>query len=90
MPIPLIAPALLCLMLWLGGCAAPEPMMVPVIMKPELPAHLTDPLGRPERPVAQNRDLLQLLADYEELRRRANADRSAVVEIIDTNEGSEL
>ncbi|WP_274380161.1 hypothetical protein [Vreelandella alkaliphila] len=26
----------------------------------------------------RNRDLLQLLADYESLRRRANADRAAV------------
>jgi hypothetical protein len=28
--------------------------------------------------VIHNRDLLQLLADYESLRRRANADRAAV------------
>ncbi|XKE45740.1 hypothetical protein LG302_00945 [Halomonas organivorans] len=32
----------------------------------------------PKREVRRNRDLLQLLADYESLRRRANADRAAL------------
>ena len=48
---------------------------------PEVPAHLVTPLSEPERRISRNRDLLQLLADYESLRRRANADRAAVHEL---------
>ncbi|WP_255762589.1 hypothetical protein [Halomonas alkalisoli] len=33
--------------------------------------------------MTRNRDLLQLLADYESLRRRANADRAAVAGILE-------
>lgn len=39
--------------------------------------------------MTHNRDLLQLLADYESLRRRANADRAAVVEILSNDVGVE-
>ena len=44
----------------------------------ELPAFLIDPRPAPVREVTSNRDLLQLLADYEALRIRFNADRRAV------------
>lgn len=53
-------------------------MTVPVMMVPDVPKHLLTPLAEPRRAVHRNRDLLQLLADYESLRRRANADRAAV------------
>ncbi len=49
---------------------------------PEVPAHLTSELPAPERILSSNRGLLLLLAEYEALRRRANADRVAVVEIV--------
>ena len=49
---------------------------------PEVPAHLVMPLAEPQRRVAHNRDLLQLLADYESLRRRANADRASVYQLL--------
>ncbi|WP_425411311.1 hypothetical protein [Kushneria aurantia] len=47
-----------------------------------MPAYLTTPLPAPTRTASSNRDLLDLLADYESLRRRANADRLAVERII--------
>ncbi|WP_442906224.1 hypothetical protein [Halomonas sp. GT] len=49
---------------------------------PEVPAHLVTPLSEPQRRVSHNRDLLQLLADYESLRRRANADRASVYQLL--------
>lgn len=49
---------------------------------PEVPAHLTDELPAPERKLTSQRGLLLLLSEYEALRRKANADRVAVVEII--------
>lgn len=56
-------------------------MTVPVIVTPDVPPHLVTPLSEPQRRVSHNRDLLQLLADYESLRRRANADRAAIHEL---------
>lgn len=41
--------------------------------------------GVPTRRVTNNRDLLDLLADYESLRRRANVGRAAVHKIFDGN-----
>ncbi|SHK68987.1 hypothetical protein SAMN05192556_104276, partial [Halomonas caseinilytica] len=56
----------------------------------EVPPHLVEPLPAPSRAeMTHNRDLLQLLADYESLRRRANADRAAVVEILSNDVGVE-
>jgi hypothetical protein len=49
---------------------------------PTVPAHLTSELPAPALILNSNRGLLLLLAEYEALRRRANADRVAVVEII--------
>ena len=54
---------------------------MPVIVTPDVPPLLVTPLSEPARRVSHNRDLLQLLADYESLRRRANADRAAVYEL---------
>lgn len=59
-------------------------MTVPVLVTPQVPDHLTAPLPAPAGLVVKNRDILALLADYEALRRRANADRAAVLEILDT------
>ncbi|WKD26600.1 hypothetical protein NDQ72_10990 [Halomonas sp. KG2] len=47
-----------------------------------MPPHLVTPLSEPQRRVSHNRDLLQLLADYESLRRRANADRASVYQLL--------
>ena len=49
---------------------------------PTVPAHLTSELPAPKRLLSSQRGLLLLLAEYEALRRRANADRTALVEII--------
>lgn len=51
-------------------------------MTPAVPAYLTAPLPAPPVELSRQRDLLDILADYEALRRRANADRAAVVEIM--------
>ncbi|WP_447956517.1 hypothetical protein [Vreelandella sp. EE7] len=53
-----------------------------MVITPNVPAHLLTPLAEPRRAVQRNRDLLQLLADYESLRRRANADRVAVHQLL--------
>src|SRR5690554_3242516 len=65
----------LVLLLFVSGCAnsQPAPMTVPVLVMPDVPPFLLTPLQAPSRQVTHNRDLLQLLADYESLRRRANA-----------------
>ena len=49
---------------------------------PKAPQHLTSELSAPALILDSNRGLLLLLAEYEALRRRANADRTALVEII--------
>ena len=49
---------------------------------PTVPSHLTSELPAPEQKLDSQRGLLLLLAEYEALRRRFNADRAAVVEII--------
>ena len=49
---------------------------------PTLPNHLTNELPAPALILNSNRGLLLLLAEYEALRRRANADRVAVVDIV--------
>ncbi|WP_423841383.1 hypothetical protein [Vreelandella glaciei] len=49
---------------------------------PDVPPHLLTPLSEPQRRTSHNRDLLQLLADYESLRRRANADRDSVHKLL--------
>ncbi len=69
----------LCLLTLLTGCGfSPVKEPPPKLMCPILPEYLTDPLPAPARSVTDSRDLLDLLADYEFLRRRANADRAVV------------
>lgn len=87
MRILVIGPASLCLALLLAGCATSVPRVETVMMAPTLPKHLTRPLPAPSIEASSNRDLLELLARYESLRRRANADRAAVVEIMQVTEG---
>lgn len=81
--------ASLCLMLLLAGCANSVPRVETVMMTPTIPAHLTRPLPAPSLSITSNRDLLELLARYESLRRRANADRAAVVEIMANDVGDD-
>lgn len=79
----------LCLMLLTTGCATSEPQTVPILVTPLVPPSLTAALPAPGGRVIVRRDLLELLADYEALRRRANADRAAVVEILATDAGDD-
>ncbi len=80
---------ILFLVAWLTGCASSEVRTMPILVTPAVPATLTDPLPAPEGRVSQHRNLLGLLADYESLRRRANADRAAVVEILAHDAGDD-
>lgn len=89
MRILVIGPASLCLALLLTGCANSVPRFEAVMMAPTIPPHLTRPLPAPTLSITSNRDLLELLARYESLRRRANADRAAVVEIMANDVGGE-
>ncbi len=79
----------LCLALLTTGCATSAPRTVPILVTPMVPLHLTAPLQAPGGRVINHRDLLELLADYEALRRRANADRQAVVEILANDAGDD-
>lgn len=73
-----------CLMVFVTGCASSsDPAAWSRCDCPTVPSHLTSELPAPERLLSSQRGLLLLLAEYEALRRRANADRVAVVEIID-------
>lgn len=56
---------------------------------PTVPSHLTSELPAPERLLSSQRGLLLLLAEYEALRRRFNADRAAVADIIQSGEGDD-
>ena len=56
---------------------------------PVVPAHLTNELPAPTRLLQSNKGLLLLLAEYEALRRRFNADRVAVVEILENDLAAE-
>lgn len=63
-------------MVLLFGCAN-SPERLPERAGLKAPEFLTKPLPAPVRAIETNRDLLQLLADYEALRVRFNADRAA-------------
>lgn len=75
--------ASLFLMVSVSGCATSAPTPPPEVMTAEVPSYLINPLPVPPVQVKHNRDLLQLLADYESLRRRANADRAAVIDLLE-------
>lgn len=62
---------------------------MPVLVTPEIPDHLTAPLPAPAGELHTNRDLLELLIDYEALRRRANADRNAIRHALEFDVGDE-
>lgn len=71
------------LVLSLTGCASSS--VQPLEMQcqgPTIPGHLTSELPAPTLILNSNRGLLLLLAEYEALRRRFNADRAAVVKIM--------
>ncbi|MHB0774290.1 hypothetical protein [Halomonas sp. WWR20] len=53
-----------------------------MILTPDVPGYLLSPLPAPQADIDTNRDVLDLLADYEALRRRANADRVGIAEIL--------
>ncbi|KGE78264.1 hypothetical protein FP66_04510 [Halomonas salina] len=89
MPRYVTGPLSLCLMLLLTGCALCQTQTVPVLVTPMVPPSLTSPLPAPAGTVETNRGLLNLLADYEALRLRANQDRAAVVEILGHDAGDE-
>ena len=73
----------ICLLVLLTGCASSSsPAPVVLCDCPTVPAHLTSELPAPALILNSNRGLLLLLAEYEALRRRFNADRAAVVEIL--------
>ncbi len=55
----------------------------------KVPAHLTSEQPAPKRLLSSQRGLLLLLAEYEALRRRFNADRAAVVEMLANDVGQE-
>lgn len=54
---------------------------------PEVPEDLKNELPAPTRILQSHKGLLLLLAEYEALRRRFNADRVAVVEILSNDIG---
>lgn len=56
---------------------------------PAVPEHLTSELPPPPLILQGNKGLLFLLAEYEALRRRFNADRAAVADIIQNSEGDD-
>ncbi|SJN11540.1 hypothetical protein CZ787_06145 [Halomonas citrativorans] len=56
---------------------------------PVVPEHLTSEQPAPVRVLQSNKGLLMLLAQYEALRRRMNADRAAVVEILANDAGED-
>ncbi|KIN12840.1 hypothetical protein KV699_12295 [Vreelandella titanicae] len=73
----------ICLMGLLTGCASFSDQAMPLeCNSPQVPAHLTNELPAPTWILQSNKGLLLLLAKYEALRRRFNADRAAVVEIL--------
>lgn len=53
------------------------------MVMPEVPARLTEPLEAPTLRESTHRGLLDLVSDYESLRREANADRRAIAEILE-------
>ena len=80
----------ICLLVLLTGCAsssAPTPAMA--CDCPTVPHHLVIELPAPGLILNSNRGLLLLLAEYEALRRRFNADRAAVVEILANDAGDD-
>ena len=76
------------LLLSVTGCATSRPALIPPAMcqAPDVPGYMLKPLPPPAVEVEHNRDLLQLLADYEALRIRFNADRIGTAMILQHSE----
>ncbi|ARS53252.1 hypothetical protein B9G99_10620 [Kushneria konosiri] len=71
----------LCLTGYINGCASSPPQTTPVMVPPPpMPRYLTQPLPAPQGidNIRTNQDLVSLLTDYEQLRRRMNTDRESV------------
>ncbi len=75
----------ICLALWLTGCELlpTRTVTVPIVVQPEVPPHLTEPLAAPRLASDDHRGLVDLLTDHRALLDRANTDRRAVREILD-------
>lgn len=56
---------------------------------PTVPEYLTSELPAPALILQSHKGLLLLLAEYEAMRRRFNADRAVVVEILTNDAGDE-
>lgn len=56
---------------------------------PTVPSYLTSELPAPERKLSSQRGLLLLLAEYEAMRRRFNADRAVVMEMMENDLGED-
>ncbi|REC95458.1 hypothetical protein C8D72_0107 [Kushneria indalinina DSM 14324] len=71
----------LCLTGYISGCVSSPPQTTPVMVPPPpMPRYLTQPLPAPTGidDIRTNQDLIILLTDYEQLRRRMNTDRESV------------
>lgn len=78
------------LLLSVTGCVSSN--IQPMEMQchcPAVPGHLTSELPAPPLILQGNKGLLFLLAEYEALRRRFNADRAAVVDIMTNDVGED-
>lgn len=69
------------LLLFGSGCATSK-TATPQYQVPIVPTYMLKPLPAPVREINHNRDLLQLLADYEAMRLRFNADRIGTATIL--------
>lgn len=79
-----------CLAALLTGCASSNSRPALMLCEcQEVPPHLTSELPAPEVILQNNKGLLLLLAEYEAMRRRFNADRATVVEILANDAGDE-
>ncbi len=70
------------LMALLVGCANSVTKPTPVLQLCTVPPHLVKPLPAPSLSNNSNVGLLDLLAAYEQQRRRFNVDRASIVEIL--------
>ncbi len=80
----------ICLLALVTGCASSN--VQPMEMQcygPTVPERLTSELPAPALILQSQKGLLLLLAEYEAMRRRFNADRAAVVEILTNDAGDE-
>ena len=77
------------LVLLIGCASSSDPAAWTQCDCPTVPSHLTSELSAPALILDSNRGLLLLLAEYEAMRRRFNADRAAVADIMPSGEGDD-